>query len=235
MPTAWLFFNNSLLRAHSLCLQCKIMISLSTFSFGRSALCFTLIALSSALLSCGGGDSSGSSNINNPLGENEPSEDAPVENEEPQQAIIIETNRFVDPAIRPHLDSFVQELRDRQISADLSNITMEIVDDFGPGFVSRSNGGNIAGLCFRNSGLIQIDATFLTNPSFFLELVYHELGHCVLGMEHRPNSIMSLNPLFATRAALNEFFTEDFFFDLSVLTSPGELENGHADTIELED
>jgi len=91
------------------------------------------------------------------------------------RAVIIDTNNFVDPLIRPFLDSFIAELEARQISADLSNISMEFVDDFGEEIIGISQGGTVAGICFFNTGLIQIDSIFITNPSFLLEVIYHEL------------------------------------------------------------
>jgi len=140
------------------------------------------------------------------------------------RAVIIDTNNFVDPLIRPFLDSFIAELEARQISADLSNISMEFVDDFGEEVIGISQGGTVAGICFFNTGLIQIDSIFITNPSFLFEVIYHELGHCVLGMEHRENSIMSEIIPRATPALIDELFTEEFFFENAVLSSPGSLE-----------
>lgn len=186
----------------------------------------SICSLSLIFISCDSGSSDSSSSTSSTSSNNTTSTTTGNE-EEPNEATIIETSRFVDPLLQPVLDSFVQELRNRQISADLSNITMVLVDDFGPSFTGLSQGGSTAGLCFRSSGLIQIDRFFMTNPGFLLEIIYHELGHCVLGMEHRPNSIMSPTLPRATPSLIDELFTEAFFFELGVLSSPGELEEGH--------
>ena len=185
----------------------------SFIQWGLAALCPIIMFI---ITSC----DSGSSN------DNGSSSDDSDDNSETFEAgaVIIDTNEFVDPLIRPFLDSFIAELQERQISADLSNISIEFVDDFGPDLVGLSEGGTIAGLCFFDTGLIQIDALLISNPSFLFEVIYHELGHCVLGMEHRENSLMSEIIPRATPALVDEFFTEEFFFENDVLSSPGSLE-----------
>ncbi len=153
-------------------------------------------------------------------------------NNETDEVVITDTSRFVDPVIRPYLDSFIQELVDREISADLSNITMVFVDAFADGFIGISQGGSVGGVCYPSSGLLQLDSFFIDNPSFLLEIIYHELGHCVLGMDHRDNSLMSSDIPRSTPALINELFSEEYFYELNVLSRPGELEEPHAVTLD---
>lgn len=192
----------------------------------------SIYSMSILLVSCDSGPSDSSNVISTTAGSGvTPDEVSPLDDAD--QATIIETSRFVDPAAQGILDSFVEDLRSRQISADLSNVTIVFVDDFGPGFTNLTQGGNTAALCFRSSGLIQVDSFFINNNSFLFEVLYHELGHCVLGMEHRSNSIMSPTVPRATSALIDEFFTEAFFFELGVLSSPAELEGGHEVMVDL--
>lgn len=54
--------------------------------------------------------------------------------------------------------------------------------------------------------------------------VYHELGHCVLGMKHRGNSIMQASSFFGvTESSVNELFTEKYYFKNGVSVQGDEL------------
>lgn len=119
-----------------------------------------VISLSMAVFSCDRGASESSSSGGTIGG----SGNGRGGGNETDKFAIIDTNRFVDPMIRPYLDSFIQELENRQISANLSNITMVFVDDFGPGLTGISEGGNIAGVCYRSTGLVQLDHFFINDP-----------------------------------------------------------------------
>jgi|GEM_PF-4276741 len=111
----------------------------------------------------------------------------------------------VDPFLEPFIDDFVAEAAARSISVDVSEITMVFVEQ-DPG---------IAGVCFLGQGRVEIDPFFRTNTGDLRELVFHELGHCVLAMDHRPDSIMqAVDFIGITDELLDEFFSEEFFGEL---------------------
>ena len=160
--------------------------------FFKKSFQLSLAACTLLIISCGGGDSSSSSS-NTPIF--------------PQPGEI-------DQDFIPFIESFAQELEDRGIEADLTNISMLYADDI-----------EAAGICFVGVGFIQINSFFRRNRTNLLELVYHELGHCALGMEHRDNSIMQASEFIGvTDETLDEFFSEEFFFELDLTPRNSEVE-----------
>jgi hypothetical protein len=89
----------------------------------------------------------------------------------------------VSPELQPYLDSFEEEARARGIDLDFD------VNPVTANFNRIPNSG-IAGQCFRNPDIpnsISIDLVFWnTQDEIGKEfLMYHELGHCAIGREHR--------------------------------------------------
>lgn len=125
---------------------------------------------------------------------------------------IFEQTTGVHPRLQPHLDSFLLELDKRNIKADTANITI----------VFSQLPSNTGGLCFVGDKKIYISGVHYNDFDNIQYAVYHELGHCVLGMEHRSNSIMQTSGVFGiTEASLNEFFTEEYFFKNGVSSPRG--------------
>jgi hypothetical protein len=85
-----------------------------------------------------------------------------------------------------HFLAFKEEARNRNINIDYTSlgITAEIIS---------LNQGNVAGVCSTNNrGLrhIIIDLDFWNRAPFYHRemIVFHELGHCILGRGHREDA-----------------------------------------------
>ncbi len=93
-----------------------------------------------------------------------------------------EANLFVDTDIAPYFERFVEEGSERGHDIDL--VAMEI-----EGMIESLNEEGVLGQCVHdnlNPDRVVIDADFW-NKSTDLHrefLVFHELGHCVLGRGH---------------------------------------------------
>ena len=97
-----------------------------------------------------------------------------------------ESNIEVSPQFRPYVRAFEAEAAKRGISFDFEESGLEIL--LGPTRVD-----NAAGVC-RGDGSIEIEKTVWDNYSDAgkEQLIFHELGHCVLGRPHR-NVVLSNN------------------------------------------
>lgn len=95
-----------------------------------------------------------------------------------------ESNVEVSPEFRPFVRSFEEEAAKRGITFDFEESGLEIL--LGPTRVD-----NAAGVC-RGDGSIEIETSVWDNFSTAgkEQLIFHELGHCVLGRPHR-NVVLS--------------------------------------------
>lgn len=93
--------------------------------------------------------------------------------EEPESKVVL------SPEFRPYVRSFEQEAAKRGITFDFEESGLEIL--LGPTRVD-----NAAGVC-RGDGSIEIETNIWDNYSDAgkEQLIFHELGHCVLGRPHR--------------------------------------------------
>ena len=114
----------------------------------------------------------------------------------------------VDPILAPYVKSFYADAK--RFNAELRPITV-------PVFFVRSLEKDIIGKCYRFTPLnwIVISRYFWdrTQPESRQILIYHELGHCVLGKGHEEYGIMQPVLLLADEyyhnkeGILREFFT----------------------------
>jgi hypothetical protein len=95
-------------------------------------------------------------------------------------------SRLVPDDLQPYFSSFEDAAADLGVPIDIaaSGITAEI---------RAINQGNVAGTCSTNGFEIRhitIDRSFWTTASPLLRemVVYHELGHCILGRGHTETS-----------------------------------------------
>lgn len=89
---------------------------------------------------------------------------------------------YVDSQFKPYVRSFVQEANKRRVHVDVSQTTIIF------GKTKENNDDNAVGTCsyMTSKPLITIDEEhwYAVDPSTREELIYHELGHCVLGRDH---------------------------------------------------
>lgn len=101
--------------------------------------------------------------------------------------------REIPRTVRPYLERFIQEAEKRGIFPDTSKLTIEFTDDIRLGDIDQP----VIGLCTRTSNLhkVQLDTTnALWLLSGYLgreEIVFHELGHCLLRRAHRDDKFKS--------------------------------------------
>lgn len=90
----------------------------------------------------------------------------------------------VDQALWSHFDAFEKAAEDRGYSLDLATLPIH-------GEISDLDDNNVAGTCSyggrTNQRDVLIDSDFWkrSSPLYREYIVFHELGHCVLGQEHR--------------------------------------------------
>jgi len=90
---------------------------------------------------------------------------------------------YIDSAIKPYSNSFVTEAVKRgNVAPDLSKLTMVF------GKTSTKDEPNTIGTCSGINGypIITIDTNYWDVADEFekQELIYHELGHCILNRDH---------------------------------------------------
>lgn len=182
---------------------------------------FLSIGLSVVFISCGGGSDDSPTLIidDTPttIVDNEPTitdeEDPAIDDDSSNTEADAGSNILarIDPDLLPFFNSFIAEAEDRGILLNTSELRMSFVVQENP---------TIAGVCLTPIGVVEIDPFFRNRPELE-ELVYHELGHCLLGMNHRPNSIMQTSGFIGvTPETLEEFFSEEFFFQIPLFANP---------------
>ena len=125
-------------------------------------------------------------------------------------AVSESSSEGVDPQLQSFVDNFVEDMNERGIFRDISGLSVS--------FAELDDG--IAGICIPSQGTVIISPIFRDSTNNLEELIYHELGHCVLGMEHRDDSIMQDRGFIGINAAtINEFFSPEFFDEFDVNTS----------------
>jgi hypothetical protein len=95
--------------------------------------------------------------------------------------------------LRPYVDRFMWEAQKRGIFPDTSKLSIE----FERNLKLEDDDRKVLGLCTRSSNLNQVKLDTLTTLwllSGYLgreEIVFHELGHCLLGRRHRDDKFIS--------------------------------------------
>lgn len=119
----------------------------------------------------------------------------------------------VDPVLQPYLENFLDAAAARDIDLNsnrLANLTLRF------GILEAGT----LGICSsNNSNLNDIIVSESASERSLRWIVYHELGHCILRMNHRDDFLSIMNTaLFTIRldligedAAFDEFFQEEFF------------------------
>jgi hypothetical protein len=91
----------------------------------------------------------------------------------------------VDPRLQPHVDSFMSDCKSHGMQ-DKCNVGMAKLSsvEFG------SEAPTFAGVCIRDGlNRVVIDESISDDQIKFV--VYHELGHCILGKQHDNSEIMA--------------------------------------------
>ena len=95
--------------------------------------------------------------------------------------------------MQPIVDRFVQEAEMRGIAIDVSSLTIEFDSDIPGG----NTPGSVVGICSRigNQELIRIDTLnslwLLSGNLGKEEILFHELGHCMLDRAHKDATLVS--------------------------------------------
>jgi len=104
----------------------------------------------------------------------------------------VEETQVVSP-LEKYFLSFENEARKRNLIIDLAELDLTAE-------ISEINEDNVAGTCSYSSHFpnhITIDSSFWNNASDIIRemVVFHELGHCVLGQGHREETDVNGNCL----------------------------------------
>ncbi len=121
-------------------------------------------------------------------------------------------NSEVDPRLQVYLDEFLTEADRRGVTVNGNRLSTLSIQ-FG-----ELESGTL-GICSSSSRENVITVSTEATEDQFRWVVVHELGHCILRMEHRDNTLSAMNSALSLRrldslgeeAVYNEFFQERFF------------------------
>jgi len=106
---------------------------------------------------------------------------------------VPEPERQIPALVRPYLEQFLLEANQRGVYPDTSKLTFTFEKDIKLGDAQK----NVIGLCTRTNNLHEVKLDTL-NALWLLsgylgreEIVFHELGHCLLGRTHRDDTFKS--------------------------------------------
>ena len=123
-------------------------------------------------------------------------------------------HKGIDPEFKPYIEEFIYISKGKVKKEDFKNLTI--------GFHNYKPNDSTAGTCWEYGILTEIDISekwWKENPSIFQrqELVFHELGHCIL---HRAHT----SPPEYSSGFVSWF--EKILFKLKILTKKGYLSDG---------
>ena len=105
----------------------------------------------------------------------------------------------------PYVDAFVAEGAVRGVSVDMYGIDIKLVDTLPE---------NTLGICNHYTGHISLLKSFWELfPNEREELIFHELGHCVLGLGHSESGIMRPIHLYSSEYQPHRTEYLDILFD----------------------
>ena len=103
--------------------------------------------------------------------------------------------RTIPKSVQPHVDRFINEAEKRGISLDVSRLSIEFDSDIN---ISTGNDQQtVVGSCSQsgNLDLVKIDTLnslwLLSGTLGREEIIFHELGHCLLGRQHRDDKLLT--------------------------------------------
>lgn len=105
---------------------------------------------------------------------------------------IISLSKNIDPKLAPYLSRFELEAEAYNVQVNSSKLTMVI---------STELLSDVAGDCLAATGhpelgqVIRISSSIIDNKLFGIDnvenVVFHELGHCLLGREHKTETVLT--------------------------------------------
>lgn len=106
---------------------------------------------------------------------------------------------FIDPALQPYLDSFERDAEFYRVPIKPETLGMVQFQDLPDHYVGFCNS---AGDTWANMGFVHTNVIVISNKikdqlgdCYFKAIMYHELGHCLLGKGHDPdNSLTIMDP-----------------------------------------
>lgn len=122
------------------------------------------------------------------------------------------TQGSIDPRFQPFVNEFISEASQRGVSLN-SNRLFSLVVKFG------ALDANTLGTCTSGGNTNEITINNQIADNQIRWVVIHELGHCLLRMEHRNDVLSIMNSVlrqrqldaWSSKAAFDEFFQPRFF------------------------
>ena len=92
--------------------------------------------------------------------------------------VVSDCEHYVDSSFKIYIDEFMKQ-------AEKNDMDKDSLQDFAMIFASRLD-GNTAGICLHPTNTILVNAEYwkLIDEYQREDLIFHELGHCVLGRSH---------------------------------------------------
>lgn len=122
-----------------------------------------------------------------------------------EQDELIEPEKTIPASVQPYIDQFIREAEKRGLTLDISDLSVELGRDLN--IPADNDQQTVVGSCSRseNLDLIKIDTLnslwLLSGPLGREEIMFHELGHCLLGRQHRDDRLLSGDYASIMRAA----------------------------------
>lgn len=125
----------------------------------------------------------------------------------------------IDKELKPYVDTFLEYCDyykvdcDKTLQFKIKLVSMKKFDVF---YKMLGMKGSIIGHCWKQSKEIEINVEYFktANHAEMEQLVIHELGHCVLDLEHKEDNVAIMNPyslyyaayLLSYNELMNDFF-----------------------------
>ena len=124
----------------------------------------------------------------------------------------VDPTQRIHPQLQPYLNQFIQEAIDRGVPLNtnrMDNLIMRF-EDLPAGTL---------GTCGTGNGLNEIIISNTISSTQYKWVAIHELGHCILRMLHRDDTLSIMNSTsrqsrlnqIGDQAAFDEFFQERFY------------------------
>ena len=115
----------------------------------------------------------------------------------------------VDPVFQPYVNSFVAKSKEEGRPVTVDNLVIRL----DPSMTGPGNGstGWILGVCTigSNTPTIRVNPFFWNNKNYSNadreELIFHEMGHCVLGRGHTSNTITTVDGAALAESIMNPY------------------------------
>lgn len=123
---------------------------------------------------------------------------------------------IVDDRLEPYVQMFIEESITQRVLVNINNLTVVFMSH--ERMIERSKNPNVIGLCSgrgHNNPVVYINEKYWDSASEEdrMVLMYHELGHCVLGREHNNAAKSGVRLSLMNEYAIPRYFLNDYRYN----------------------